>query len=227
MGVAAECLNLTHRLFPGRIGLEQWIRYRVDLSPPGLRCDPTVRLQPVTPEIIDLLRRHPDHDANQLKSGLKFWELGLGQGYVWIGDHGPLCIQWLLSTADNPRLGVLREWAAMYEPLPAGVGRVENLFAFSTARGKGIATRFEYALYAEARRLGLGRLLTHIHEANDAAHAWAERTGWRRYGTVLRYGFDLPGLRARAVFLHVADPENTAGAGPAQPPRRERPALVA
>jgi len=33
MGVAAGCLNLTHRLFAGRIGLAQWIRYRVDLSP--------------------------------------------------------------------------------------------------------------------------------------------------------------------------------------------------
>ena len=135
MGVAAGCISLTHKVFPARIHLEHWIRYRIDL-PPGPPAEPAVRLQLVTPEIIDLLRRHPDHDANQLKSGFKFWELGLGTGYVWMGDQGPLCIEWLLSIADNPRLGALREWAAMYEPLPAGVGRVENLYAFSTARGR-------------------------------------------------------------------------------------------
>jgi GNAT superfamily N-acetyltransferase len=204
--------------------VERWIRYRIALSPglmalsPGMP-DSTVRLQPVTSEIIDSLRRHPDHDANQLKSGFKFWALGLGQGYVWMDDAGPLCIQWLLSSADNPRLDELREWAGLYEPLPDGSGRVENLYAFSTARGKGIATRFEFALYAEAGRLGLKRLLTHIHEANDAAHAWAGRTGWRRYGTVTRYSFDVPGLRDRPVFRHEADPEHTAGSSPVQPVR--------
>jgi len=92
MDVAAGCLNLTHRLFPGRIGLEQWIRYRVDLSPPGLRCDPTVRLQPVTPEIIDLVRRHPDHDANQLKSGLKFLHVADPENTAGAGPAQPALV---------------------------------------------------------------------------------------------------------------------------------------
>jgi len=90
----------------------------------------------------------------------------------------------------------------MYPPLVANVGQVENLYAFSTARRKGVATQFEYALYHEARRAGLRELVTHIHEANAAARGWAERTGWRPYGAITRYQLDVQGLGAYAVYLH-------------------------
>ena len=38
-----------------------------------------------------------------------------------------------------------------------------------------------------------------------AARAWADRTGWRRCGTITRYQVDLPGLRAHALYLHRHD----------------------
>src|SRR5947207_10158540 len=85
------------------------------------------------------------------------------------------------------------------------VGQVENLYAFSTARRRGVATQFEYALYHEARRVGLRELVTHIHEANAAARGWAERTGWRPYGTITRYQLDVRALGAYAIFLHASN----------------------
>jgi len=117
----------------------------------------------------------------------------------------PLCIQWLLTDTDRPRLRTLDEWAGMYPPLVANVGQVENLYAFSTARRRGVATQFEYALYHEARRVGLRELVTHIHEANAAARGWAERTGWRPYGTITRYQLDVRALGAYAIFLHASN----------------------
>jgi hypothetical protein len=57
-------------------------------------------------------------------------------------------------------------------------------------------------MYEEARRAGLGEIITHIHESNTAACGWAERTGWQSYGTITRYHADVPGLRNRGFFLH-------------------------
>ena len=124
---------------------------------------------------------------------------------MWLSEEGPLCIQWLLTDADRVQLHRLGDWAGMYPPLPRGTGQVENLFAFASARKQGVASRFEYALYHEARRLGLKQLVTHVYEPNTSAHAWADRTGWRRCGTITRYQMDLPGLRARSVFVHRSD----------------------
>ncbi len=201
LAAAAGALRSLQALVPGRITRQRWVRYRIDLAhtaPPP----PDVRLARLTPEIVAQLRCHPDAAQNQLRSGLRFWDLGLTGAFIWTGEEGPLCMQWLLTPEDNPRLKALAEWAGMYPPLARGCGRVENLFAFSNVRRKGVATLFEYALYEEARRSGLTSLLTHIHESNVSARRWADKTGWQEIGTITRYQLDVPGLRGRSVCLH-------------------------
>jgi|SRR5882762_11467964 len=198
-------LGLAHAALPQRVAAQRWIRYRIDLTAALPPVSPDVRLTRVTDDFIDMLHHHPEHAENQVRSALRFWERGLRRAYVWLSDEGPLCMQWLLTEADGRHLHRLGEWAGMYPPLPPRVGQVENLFAFASARKQGVATQFEYALYHEARRLGLAQLVTHIYEPNTAAHAWADRTGWRRCGTITRYQVDLPGLRARSVYVHQRD----------------------
>src|SRR5438034_5385290 len=195
-------VRLARAVLPQRVLAQRWIRYRIDLTGPLPPVAPDVRLTRVTDDLIDMLRHHPEQAENQLRSGLRFWERGLRRAYIWLGEDGPLCIQWLLTEADGRRLHRLGDWAGMYPPLPSRTGQVENLFAFASARTQGVASQFEYALYHEARRLGLAQLVTHIHEPNTAARAWADRTGWHRYGTITRYQMDLPGLRARCVYVH-------------------------
>ncbi|HYK11362.1 MAG TPA: GNAT family N-acetyltransferase [Gemmatimonadales bacterium] len=195
-----------HQVFPERVPQERWIRYRIGLAAAPPPSD-AVRLIAVTERFIEGLKTHVDHDQNQLKSGLRFWEHGLRRAYVWCDESGPLCMQWLLMRADNALLRTLPEWAGMYPPLNGGWGQVENLFAFSTARRKGVATQFEYALYRVARDLGLHGLVTHIAESNEAARAWATRTGWEVYGVIARYRIDLPLVRSLPFYLHhVGDP---------------------
>ena len=195
-----------HQVSPGRVPRERWIRYRIDLA--GVPPVPEgVRLRPVTDHFIQCLKTHVDHDQNQLKSGLKFWEHGLRRAYVWCDESGPLCMQWLLMRADNALLRTLPEWAGMYPPLEPGWGQVENLFAFSTARRKGVATQFEYALYHVARDLGLAGLVTHISESNEPARGWAARAGWEAFGVIARYRLDVPLARSFPFYLHhVGDP---------------------
>lgn len=191
---------------PTRVTRDRWIRYRIDLE--GIpRAPEGVRLTPVTDHFVQCLQAHPDHDQNQLRSGLRFWEHGLRRAYVWCDESGPLCMQWLLTRPDNALLRTLPEWAGMYPPLRQGWGQVENLFAFSTARRKGVATQFEYALYRVARDLGLRGLVTHIAESNEAARGWATRTGWSPYGVIAQYRVDLPLFRSFPLYLHrVGDP---------------------
>lgn len=195
-----------HQVSPDRVPRERWIRYRIELA--GVPPSPEgVRLRPVTDHLIQCLKTHVDHDQNQLKSGLKFWEHGLRRAYVWCDESGPLCMQWLLMRADNALLRTLPEWAGMYPPLGPGWGQVENLFAFSTARRKGVATHFEYALYHVARDLGLAGLVTHIAESNEPARAWAARTGWAAFGVIARYRLDVPLARSLPFYLHrVGEP---------------------
>lgn len=187
---------------PGRVEADRWVRYTIALdhtAPPP----PEVTLAPVTDAMIAELRGHPDQHADQLRSGLRFWDHGLRRAYLWQVDGAPACIQWLLLQGDIGSLHALGEWGGMYAPLPDRCGQVENLFAFSTARGKGVATRFEFALFHVAREMGLEGLVTHIHEGNAAARAWAGRTGWREYGLITRYHADVPGLRGLNVCLHT------------------------
>lgn len=192
-----------HALSAERVARERWIRYRIDLEniPPAPEG---VHLVPFTDHLIQCLKTHVDRDQNQLKSGLRFWEHGLRRAYLWCEESGPLCMQWLLTRPDNALLRTLPEWAGMYPPLERGWGQVENLFAFSTARRKGVATQFEYALYHVARDLGLCGLVTHIAESNEAARGWAVRTGWDAYGVIVRYRVDVPLLRSFPLYLHRA-----------------------
>lgn len=198
-GVTAG-LHAAHAVLPRRVTVEHWIRYRLHLADVPAPA-PDVQLTLVTDAIMETLRRHPDHAANQLRSGLRFWDHGLRRAYVWFADDDPLCIQWLLTRADAPLFRGLGQWAGMYPRLPGDCAQVENLHTFSGARRKGVATQFEYALCAIARDAGYEDLVTHIHAANSAACAWAERMGWQAYGTITRYRLDLPGLRRYDVFL--------------------------
>ncbi|MFI5235123.1 MAG: GNAT family N-acetyltransferase [Gemmatimonadales bacterium] len=202
LAFAAATLHALAAVIPTRVRVRRWARYRVDLdqAPPP----PDIPLTPVTEELLPLLEEHAGVDADQLNSGLRFWRHGLRRAYVWLGEDGPRCVQWLLTRPDAPQLRTLEAWAGMYPPLRPQWGQVENLFTFPAARQKGVATQFEYALYREARRAGVSRLLTHIYEQNSAARGWADRTGWRQCGNITRYEFDLPGLRRSSVCLHWA-----------------------
>jgi hypothetical protein len=187
-----------------RVARDGWIRYYIDLAtaPPA---PPDVSLTPVTEAVIDLLRTHPDRGQNQLQSGFRFWDRGLQCAFAWLDEDGPLCVQWLLTQRDNDRLRRLPVWGGMYPPIPHGCGQVENLYTFSTARRKGVASQFEFMLYEQARHLGLSTLITHIHADNAAARGWATRTGWSPRGAIRRYTCDAPGMRGRAVYVHRAN----------------------
>jgi hypothetical protein len=199
--VVTGLLRLARAAFPRHVVRQRWIRYEIDLAatPPA---PPHVHLVRVTDPIIDSLRQRPDRAETNFKSGLRFWEEGLRRAYIWIGQDGPLCVQWLLLPEDNRQLRRLSEWAGMHPPLPPGTGQVENLFAFSAARLSSVTTDFTYALYDEGRRAGLRTLVTYIHESDRGARAWVEGTGWRRYGTITRHQLGWPGMLARSVYLH-------------------------
>jgi len=194
-------LRLARAAFPRHVLRQRWIRYRIDLAdaPPA---PPHVRLTRVTDPIIGALRQRPDRAETNFKSGLRLWDEGLRRAYIWIGPDGPHCIQWLLLPEHNHQLRQLSEWAGLYPPLPRGTGQVDNLFAFSAARLSSVTTDFAYALYDEARRAGLQLLVTHIHESDRAARAWAEGTGWRRYGTITRHQLGWSGRLVRSVYVH-------------------------
>ncbi len=194
-------LALARPALADRLVTQHWVRYAIDLGAPP-PAPPEVRLTPVTDALIAALRTHRDHRENQLVSGFRFWDRGLRGAWVWTGDEGPLCIQWLMTPRDNARLPALGEWAGMYPPLPEGTGRVENLFTFSTVRRKGVATMFELALFEEARRLGLTRIVTHIAADNVSANRWAERMGWALHGTITRYQVDAPWVRRAMIYVH-------------------------
>jgi hypothetical protein len=182
--------------------VERWVRYRARLKDASSNGTDPPTLITVTDDIIQKLRSHPDCRHNQMQSGLRFWDHGLRRAYLWWGVEGPLCIQWLLTAADNDKLRSLPTWAGMYPPLAPGCGQVENLFAFSNVRRRGVATQFAYGMYEQARENGLRELVTHIHEGNLAACGWAGRTGWNPYGTITQYRFAWPVVRGRSVFLH-------------------------
>jgi GNAT superfamily N-acetyltransferase len=197
----------------GRMAVRRWVRYRVDLALVPAPAD-DVQLTPLTAEAVAVLRNHPDHHEEAFASGLGFWDQGLRSGFVWYEDGQPLCFQWLLSDADTATLRAAQTcWTGMYPPLASGTAQVEKLWTFSTARKKGIASRFALAMFAEARKRGVRTLLTHIHEANQGARSWAQRTGWQSYGTIARYELDLPIVRAfnLSVCVHSRDEDSSLG----------------
>ena len=208
-------LRLARAAFPRHVLRQRWVRYEIDLAgapaPP-----PHVRLTRVTDSIIGELRQRPDRAETNLKAGLRFWDEGLRRAYIWLGQDGPLCIQWLLLPEHNRQLRRLSDWAGMYPPLPRGMGQVDHLFAFSAARLASVTNDFAYALYDEARRAGVQTLITHIHESHGVARAWAEDAGWRRYGTITRHHLGWPARRTLSVYVHCDEaPRRRAATAPA------------
>ncbi|HEX7937396.1 MAG TPA: GNAT family N-acetyltransferase [Gemmatimonadaceae bacterium] len=224
--LALAMCGLASSAAPGRAQRERWVRYHVPLAdtpePP-----PDVQLEPLTDAIVARLRDHADRNANQLRSGLRFWDHGLRRAFIWMSGDDPLCVQWLLTARDTPLIRTLPDWAGMYLPQPDGCGQVENLYTFSTARRKGVATQFEHALFVRARQAGLRHLVTHVHEANAAARGWADRTGWTAIGHITRLRVDVPWLRSRSVFVHDCAAVSEVRERPASPESSTRPTVAA
>lgn len=212
---ARSLQNVFPRMLGERLTHQRWVRYWVDLEkvPPA---PAHVRLQPVTEAMMAELRGHEDSAHNQLRSGFRFWDLGLRRAYLWASDGVPVCIQWLLLADDRDALRRLPQWAGMYPPLSADTGQVENLYRFSTAGlRRNVAVEYELAMYQEARRLGLRYLITHIHADNRAAQRFAQRAAWLAAGSIWRYTCELPGLRNRPFYVHEqALPEGAAAPAP-------------
>ncbi len=188
-----------------------WVRFDIPVQAPDAR-ETDVTLVPLSEATMPDIRANPEVGADQLQSGFRFWDHGLRGAYCWWDGGAPLCVQWLLTAGDNPRLRRLPHWAGMYPPLPTAVGQVENLYAFADTRRRGVATLFERALLDEAWARGMTVLRTHIAAHNEAARAWAMRFGWRPYGRILRFQIDLPFVRRLPVFIHVVDERSEAGA---------------
>lgn len=201
--IAARSADFLSRVTP-RVTKDVWVRYRIDLGSDADGPDADVRLTPITDAIAAQLRAHPDFADPSLQSALTWWFSATRGGLAWFDDDNPLCVQWLLTADDAPALRTLPVWANMYPPLAPGTGQVEKLWTFSTARQKGVATRFARLMFAEARRRGLRTLFTHIHRDNVAANTWARKTGWEAFGTIERYEVQLPVLRSLvgSVCIH-------------------------
>lgn len=195
----------TARVLGPRATTHEWWRYAVSLAetapPPA-----GVELVPLDDTLIARLRQHPERE--HLATTFHIREVGLGRGFVWMDGEMPVCLQWIFTEADNAKLPQMDEWAPLYPPLPAGTGQVEGLYAFSERRRKGAATDFEFALYEQARRMGLAELVTHVRDDNEPTHRWAAKTGWTRIGTITRLTLDVRGLRKVVICVHSELPES-------------------
>lgn len=202
----AAALDTAQALSLGRVQADSWWRYRMDLERVPPLAQP-VELQPVTDELIQRLRQHPDKDANQLVSGFRFWDAGFRDALVWMWRDEPLMIEWLLFPEDNQRLLELPEWGGIHMPMVEGEARMENLFKFRTREKppQDVAALFQQAVFLHTRRLGVRWLYSHIGSQNKRAIALTERTDRERCGWIRRYKFDLPKLRGNPLYLHRAD----------------------
>jgi L-amino acid N-acyltransferase YncA len=190
----------------------RWVRFHIDLaSAPSAPSD--VRLTLIDDDVLAGLRAHSDAEDLACSSGLRFREFGMHDGFAWIDAGEPLCSMWLLTERDNAALAAMPEWADMYPPLAHGAGQVEKIWTYTTARHRGVATTFAYALFDEARRRGLRTLSVHIADFNQPALLWAMRSGWTVSGTITRYHIDVPGVRRLlpTVSFHGADQRGPAG----------------
>src|SRR3989440_6946730 len=125
-------LRLARAAFPRHVLRQRWIRYEIDLAnaPPP---PPHVRLTRVTDPIIGALRQRPDRAESNLKAGLRFWDEGLRRAYIWLGQDGPLCIQWLLLPEDNRQLRRLNRLGGLHTPLAPGKGAGRHPLALLAA----------------------------------------------------------------------------------------------
>src|ERR1043166_9118840 len=117
-GSVAAAFALARTALPRRVIVDRWIRYRISLD--SARTGPTdARLTPVTDDLVQALRQHPESAANQLKSGLRFWDHGLTRAFVWLTVPAPFCFQGLLTSAAPPRPPPRGGGGGMSPPLPA------------------------------------------------------------------------------------------------------------
>ncbi len=207
-------LSLASR-FLDRVIVQRFVRF--ELHPAEIEATPSdIRLAPVSAEIIARLRKHPDAVNDAFASGLAFWDMGVRNGFVWFDGDEPLCFQWQLTEPDLWALRAQSEWGNLYPHLSGGMAQREKLWVFSSARRKGVASRFAGAMLDEARKRGVTTLVTHVSEANAPALSLVERSGWKRCGMIVRYEFDVPVLRnlksSVAVHLRSAQP----GAAPSR-----------
>jgi RimJ/RimL family protein N-acetyltransferase len=202
--IIVPLFDLMAKISINRIIRETWIVYRIDLYQTNIPSS-EASLSPIDDQIIEKLRAHPDAIRNQFKSGIRFWDNGITNAYIWIEDEIPLCMQWLLFNNDILKLGLFSEWAGLYTPLENNTGQVENIFTFrhGLRRKKSAATEFEYALFNFYKLQGLQYIKTHIHESNIAAQRWAERVGFHTSGKIRRYSIHLPFLGAYYLYLHT------------------------
>jgi RimJ/RimL family protein N-acetyltransferase len=186
-----------------RLRRESWVRYRLTLD--GLPPSPAgIHLTPIDASLMELLRLHPERDEHQVRSAFRFWQIGFGDGFLWMEKGEPLCMIWLLTSRHMAARAGLGTWAGIYPPLDADAGMAEGIYSFRRGlrRPGGAATLMAQALFHKARGLGLRELRTHIHEENLAARRWAARLGWQPVGRIHRCFLDLRGLRASPVYLH-------------------------
>jgi RimJ/RimL family protein N-acetyltransferase len=153
---------------------------------------------------MEALRLHPEREEHQVRSAFRFWQLGFGDGYLWMEQGEPLCMIWLLTSRHMEARPGLGNWAGIYPPLDTNTGMAEGVYSFRRGlrRPGGVATLMAQALFHKAQSLGLDELRTHIHEQNLAARRWAARLGWQPMGMIHRCFLDLRGLRAHPVYLH-------------------------
>jgi RimJ/RimL family protein N-acetyltransferase len=198
-------IRVPHRLLARIPNLvhDTWVRYHLNLAdaPP---CPEEVTLVRIDNRLMERLRRHPERNESQYQSALRFWQAGFGDGYVWMENDEPLCINWLMTERHHDARRGLGVWCGMYPRIEPGVGVTEGIYTFRRGlrRRGGAATFMALAMFAKARETGLRELRTHIHHDNIAAHRWAARVGWRPFGTIHRYSIDLRGLRGLYAYLH-------------------------
>jgi hypothetical protein len=204
-GAVQRIFAAVYSLLGSRAKLDCWIKYHVILA--GAACG-NVELAPLTEELYLTLLRHPERRALETTENL--WTTGFRTAFIQLEEDRPICIQWLITPAENQLLPKLGEWSGLYLPLSPGVGQTEGLFTFPIERKKGVATEFEFSLYDRARALGLTELVTHIEKSNAATHKWAKKTGWSPLGEIQRLQLDLPLLRRFFFCVHSCrdgDPE--------------------
>lgn len=196
--------NLLTKVLSNRINKETWILYQIDLNLIDIHSS-EANLVKLDDRIINQIRTHPDSTRDQIISGIRFWDNGINNAYIWVENNNPLCIQWILSNDDLTKLKQFSEWAGLYTPLEDKTKQVENIFSFrhSFRRKKSAATEFEYALYRLAKADGVTRLKTHIHNKNFSALKWAQRTGYTPYGVIERIYINLPLTKAFYLYIHM------------------------
>ncbi|HQH26050.1 MAG TPA: hypothetical protein PLP17_01525 [Oligoflexia bacterium] len=180
-----------------RCAVSCWRQYRICLNGD---LNSAVTLTPITEEFMNFLRTHPERE--HFITHFRLWNAGFRTAFVCLRNGRPLCMQWLITAADNEsrfRLGV---WSSLYLPLSPRTGRLEGFYAFKDTFGNKVATKFTVAMNNKAHSMGLKELVTHVVEENGVVCKWLQKVGWRESGSITCLRLDLPGLRHISICLH-------------------------